>query len=64
MTKVILKSIVKKELAWWIHSLELSNGWCIIQPPSQAFQQIDASKEGWGRVCLKTRTGSLWLKKE
>lgn len=64
MTKVILKSIVKKELAWWIQSLELSNGWCIIQPPSQTFQQIDASKEGWGRVCLKTRTGSLWLKKE
>ena len=33
-------------------NLELSNGWAIIQPPSQILMHADASKKGWVQ-CLK-----------
>ena len=45
MATVTLNAMVKKELAWWIKNLELSNGRAIIHPPSQILMQADASKK-------------------
>ena len=47
MATVTLNAMVKKELAWWIKNLELSNGRAIIHPPSQILMQADASKKDW-----------------
>ena len=62
MATVTLNAMTKEELAWWIKSLELTNGWAIIQSPSQILIQTDASKNVWGAVCQGIRTGGLVVK--
>ena len=64
MATVTLNAMANKELAWCIKNLESSNGWVIIQPPSQILMQTDTSKKGWGAMCQGIRNGSLRSKKE
>ena len=52
LTLVKLTPITKDELLWWVNNLELCNSRLVIQPEAQVLIQTDATKKGWGTVCL------------
>ena len=48
-----MTALVKEELLRWISNLQHSNGkLCIQNQSNQVLIQTDASKNGWGAVCM------------
>ena len=62
--QVLLTEEAHKELKWWMESLEQANGKRLITLSPDLVITTDASKKGWGAVCLGEATQGQWGKEE
>ena len=61
---IALSNEAKEELKWWLAHLDAWNGRALLQPSPDLVIETDASKTGWGAVCLGVTTGGLWSRME
>ena len=54
---IVLKSLSKQELFWWVENLRLKNGRSLREEEPNIVIQTDASKPGWGAFCNRVSTG-------
>ena len=61
---IILNSLSREELSWWITSLRSVNGSPITPPAPDLTILSDASKVGWGASCQGRTTNGKWSSQE
>ena len=54
---IVLKSLWKHELLWWVENLRLKNGRSLRQKEPNLVIKTDAAKPGWGAFCNRVSTG-------
>ena len=64
ISKVVLDSLCKKELNWWISILSPSNRRSVISHRVEFLVQSDASKTGLGAFYQKISIGGVWSQAE
>ena len=62
--EIVLNSLSKQELLWWIENLRLNNKRSLRQKEPNLVIQRDVSKSGWGAFCNGELTGGKWSEKE
>ena len=62
--EIVLNSLPKQELLWWVGNLRLNNGRLLRQKEPNLVIQTDASKPGWGAFWYGVSTGGDWSEKE
>ncbi|XP_062575409.1 uncharacterized protein LOC134237319 [Saccostrea cucullata] len=62
--QVLLTLEAQRDLLWWIHHLNDTNGKSIVMNQPSVVIQTDASNLGWGATCKNVRIGGAWLQSE
>ena len=62
--EIVLNSLSKQELLWWVENLRLNNGRSLRQKEPNLVIQTDASKSGWGAFCNGVSAWGEWSEKE
>ena len=62
--EIVLNSLSKQELLWWVENLRLNNGRSLRQKEPNLVIQTDASKSSWGGFCNGVSTEGKWSEKE
>ena len=62
--EIVLNSLSKQELLWWVENLRLNNGRSLRQKESNLVIQTDVPKSGWGAFCNGVSTQGKWSEKE
>ena len=64
-TKVVtLSPQSRQELHWWVLNIESCNGSPVVTPPPDLTIYTDASKRGWGGICLNQQANGKWSASE
>ena len=64
-TKVVtLSPQSRQELHWWVLEIESCNGSPVVTPPPDLTIYTDASKRGWGGICLNQQANRKWSASE
>ena len=62
--EIVLNSLSKQKLFWWVENLRLNNGRSLRQKEASLVIQTDASKSEWGAFWNGVSTGGKWSEKE